>query len=335
MNTNDSNVFDKEINKYDDYEAMFDPLRANYRPGSRRLRKPYHKPKVSHSEIIINLAEDPQGLEGGFTPTYQPSRYERGWLLDSLRLFYGQTLITDILGRVRGGKEASVYRCTGHSSTGKSMLAAKVYRPRAFRSLSNDAVYRQGRTVLIEEGGRPLVNDHRAMRAMEKKSVFGMRISHTSWLLHEYIALQRLHAEGGAVPQPYGVSENAILMDYCGDENLAAPTLSEIRLDPDEARITWHEVMRNVELMLKIGIVHGDLSAYNILIWEGEITLIDFPQIVDLEHNNAAWGIFERDMVRTCDYFRRQGVTCDGKTLAEQLWEQYGVDQDLSWLAEE
>lgn len=328
------NTYDYEnIDKYDQYEALFDPLRANQRLGRQRRQQPHHTPKIQPSEIIEDLAEDPQGLEGGFNPTYQPSRYERGWLLDSLREFYTQSLISDVLAQVRGGKEANVYCCSAHPTTGKSLLAAKVYRPRQFRSLSNDAIYRQGRSVLIEEGGLVLADDHRATRAMEKKSAFGMRISHTSWLLHEYTTLQRLYTSGGAVPRPYAVSENAILMNYCGDRHLAAPALNEVKLDPTEVQTAWVEVMRNVELMLNLGMVHGDLSAYNILIWEGKITLIDFPQVVNIEHNVAAWTIFKRDILRTCDYFRRQGISCNGSSIAEVLWERYGVDPNPPLIA--
>ena len=184
--------------------------------------------------------------------------------------------------------------------------------------------------------GRPVhENDHREMRAIWKKTEFGKQVSHTSWLLHEYITLQRLSAAGGAVPRPYGTSDNAILMAYCGDAYLAAPTLNEVKLAPDEARVAWQEVLRNVKLLLNIGLVHGDLSAYNILIWDGEITLIDFPQVVDIHKNNAAWDIFKRDIERTCDYFKRQGVSCDGRSLAEQLWGRYGVDYDPPMLAYE
>ena len=330
MNTYENDALDNalsnELDKYDHFEAMFDPLRANYRPG--RSRKSRHKARIHQAEIVSDLAEVSQGLEDGFVTTYHPSRYEHGWLLDSLRGFYEQTLISDVLAVVRGGKEASVYRCAAHPSTGEDYLAVKVYRPRSLRSLTNDAVYRQGRTVLMEEGRPVHANDHRVMRALGKKTAFGVQVSHTSWLLHEYITLQRMHVAGGSVPRPYGTSDNAILMGYFGDEYMAAPTLSEVRLEPDEAHSAWNEVLRNVKLMLNFGLIHGDLSAYNILIWEGKITLIDFPQVVDLEKNNAAWDIFERDMVRTCDYFRRQGVRCDGRSLAEQLWERYGVDYD-------
>jgi RIO kinase 1 len=328
-----SNELDIELEKYDYYEAMFDPLRANYRPG--RHRKPRHKTRIHQAEAVVDIAEDTQGLEDGFVTTYHPSRHERGWLLDSLRGFYEQSLITDVLAIVRGGKEANVYRCAAHPSTGEDFLAVKVYRPRQSRSMSNDAVYRQGRTILMEDGRPVRSNDHRVMRAIGKKTSFGVQVSHTSWLLHEYITLQRMHAEGGAVPHPYATGDNAILMGYCGDGYLAAPTLSEVKLEQDEAHDAWTEVLRNVKLMLNLGLVHGDLSAYNILIWEGSITLIDFPQVVDIEKNNSAWSIFERDIIRTCDYFKRQGVRCHGRSLAEQLWGRYGVDYDLPSFAYE
>jgi RIO kinase 1 len=323
-NDSRSNTLDLELDKYEHYEAMFDPLRANYRPG--RHRKIRQKTRVHQAELVVELAEDTRGLEDGFETTYHPSRYERGWLLDSLRGFYDQSLISDVLSLIRGGKEASVYRCAAHPSTGEEFLAVKVYRPRQFRSLSNDAVYRQGRTVLMGDGRPVHENDHREMRAIWKKTEFGKQVAHTSWLLHEYITLQRLHAAGGAVPQPYATSENAILMGYCGDGYLPAPTLHEVKLNQDEANLAWNEVIRNVRLMLELGLVHGDLSAYNILYWEGKIILIDFPQVVDVEKNNAARGIFERDMARTGDYFRRQGIHCDVGLLAKQLWNQYGKD---------
>ena len=97
-----SNELDIEIDKYDYYEAMFDPLRANYRPGRRR--KSRQKTRIHQVEIVVDMTEDSQGLEDGFATTYHPSRYERGWLLDSLRGFYEQSLISDVLALVRGGK---------------------------------------------------------------------------------------------------------------------------------------------------------------------------------------------------------------------------------------
>jgi len=121
-------------------------------------------------------------------------------------------LITDILVQVKGGKEASVYRCAAHPSTGHEFLAAKVYRPRMFRNLRNDKMYRQGRAMLDESGKELRPHDKRAMRAIDAKSSYGALLEHTSWLMYEYTTLQQLYKAGVSVPEPIGAGENAILM---------------------------------------------------------------------------------------------------------------------------
>jgi RIO kinase 1 len=112
-------------------------------------------------------------------------------------------------------------------------------------------------------------------------------------------------------------------MGYVGDEKAAAPTLSSVSLEAKEARRLFDETLRNVELLLRHGFVHGDLSAYNILYQDGDITLIDFPQVVNAEANPNAPDIFERDVTRVCDYFARQGVEAAEKPgrIARRLWE--------------
>jgi len=281
------------------------------------------------------LADETSGLEGGFHTTYQPSRYEEGWLLSSLRAFYDQGLITDVLALVKGGKEASVYRCAAHPATGMAFLAAKVYRPRMFRNLRNDAMYRQGREILTPDGRPAGRQADRIRRAIRNKTAFGAQAQHTSWLMYEHMALESLHQVGAAVPRPVAASENAVLMSYHGDAQIAAPTLNTVSLERDEAERLFREVMRNVELMLQQGLIHGDLSAYNILYWVsadtgGEITIIDFPQVTDLHTNNKARFILERDIQRTCDYFAQQGVQCDPTATVDDLWARYGqtIDPD-------
>ena len=116
-------------------------------------------------------------------------------------------------------------------------------------------------------------------------------------------------------------AENAILMEYIGDENRAAPSLIEIALPAEEARRLFAEVKRNIALLLSNGWIHGDLSAYNILYWEGKITLIDFPQIINRESNPDAEQFFYRDVERICDYFGNHGVSCDAARLAKELWQ--------------
>ncbi|MCA9907122.1 MAG: hypothetical protein KC519_00635, partial [Anaerolineae bacterium] len=220
-------------------------------------------------------------------------------------------------------KEANVYRCAAHPTTGVELVAAKVYRPRMFRNLRNDKLYREGRQILRVEGGAVRENDRRTMRALDQGSAYGAELAHTSWLMHEYRALETLYAAGAAVPRPIAVSENAILMGYAGDEALAAPALSDVALDVDEARSLYDEVVRNLHIMLHHRIIHGDLSAYNILYWDDRLTIIDFPQVVDIGSNRQAADILHRDVVRVCEYFSAQGVDCDGDMLFERLWRRY------------
>lgn len=297
---------------------------------ARRKRKPRanHRPKKAVNQVIDEIV-DATGVEGEFTTTYHPSKYESGWLLQSLKAFYDQSLITDILALIKGGKEASVYRCKAHPSTGAEFLAAKVYRPRMFRNLRNDKMYRQGRATLTADGKQVKTTDHRIMRAIGKKSSFGVQVAHTSWLMYEHTTLQRLYKLGAAVPQPFAASDNAILMGYCGDEHMAAPTLNTVALESGEVEPLFTEVMRNVELMLQNDLIHGDLSAYNILYWEGEITLIDFPQVTNSRTNSEARFILDRDITRVCDYFSNQGVDCDAATIMNELWGQYGYEQEF------
>jgi RIO kinase 1 len=256
--------------------------------------------------------------------TYQPARFERAWLGSSLRPFYDQSLITDVLSSVKGGKEASVYCCKAHPNTGHELLAAKVYRPRAFRNLRNDKMYREGRPVLTEDGRAVKPTDQRLMRALGKKTDFGVQVEHTSWLQYEYTTLAKLHAAGAAVPQPIGAAENAVLMSYEGSPEHPAPTLIEVGLDPEEGAALYDEVMRNIRLMLSLGLIHGDLSAYNILYWEGRVTLIDFPQVTSCATNTRAEFILARDITRVCDYFSRLGVECDPTKLARRMWKEFG-----------
>ena len=321
---------------YDEYEEYESRMTRSSRQA-RRQRKPRIDPKnrqQKHEDVVAELADEAAGLEGGFETTYQPSKYEAGWLLESLRTLYDQQFITDVLAQVKGGKEASVYCCEGHPSTGVALLAAKVYRPRMFRQLRNDHVYRQGRQVLSADG--PAINaaDFREQRALAKGTGFGRKLQHTSWLMHEYTVLQDLYDEGAAVPKPYASGENVILMSYVGDEQQAAPPLSSVRLGPDEVRPLFNEIMCTVEAMLRHGWVHGDLSAYNVLYWEGHAVVIDFPQVANIHSNVSAYDILKRDLTRICDYFAAQGMRTDPDGLLDRLWEHYAGRTPLE-IAEE
>jgi RIO kinase 1 len=328
---------DVYIDKYEYYEAIYDPSPATVLAGQRR-RDPNRRPKKSKSEIVADLTDDLSDVDLGFETTYQPSRHEEGWLLSSLHSFYDEGLITDVLALIKGGKEASVYLCRANRTTGFDLLAAKVYRPRMFRNLRNDAMYRQGREVLTAQGRPAGKQAGTFARAIRNKTTFGMQAAHTSWLMHEFMALERLYAAGAAVPRPISSSDNAILMSYHGEHGIAAPTLNSVSLEREEAKRLFHEVLRNVDLMLQQDLIHGDLSAYNILYWvaaggpgdigRGEITVIDFPQVVNLQANPRAYFILRRDIQRVCEYFAGQAVDCDAEAVFDNLWGRYVQEPD-------
>ena len=301
------------------------PLRGRNRDNASALR-----PKAK-TPLRYDRTEEPDGsiagevghghgAPGSPTITYRAARYESYWLDLSLRSFFEAELITDVLAQVKGGKEANVYRCRAHPNLGVEFLAAKVYRPRRFRSLGNDSLYREGRAVLATNGAAIKKSDDRIMRALGKKTAFGIQVAHTSWLMHEYTTMERLARAGGAVPAAISANENAILMGYVGDESQAAPTLQEVRLSQREAGGLFREVLRNIGLLLDLGLVHGDLSAYNVLYWEGKVTLIDFPQVVAVEGNRAARDLLARDVRRVADYFARRGVRADAERIVDDLW---------------
>jgi RIO kinase 1 len=254
---------------------------------------------------------------------------ESEWLVEHLLRFYQAKVITRVLRRVKGGKEANVYCCEAHPDTGLQYIAAKIYRPRMLRALRNDAQYREGRPVLNNEGSVVGSRDWRLHKAIAKGSATGREAAQVSWLEYEYQTMQRLHRAGADVPRPLRSGEYAILMEYLGEPNVAAPTLNLVDLDPDEAPALFARLLRNVELMLSQQVVHGDFSAYNILYWDGAVKIIDFPQIVNPFQNHDAQILFRRDVERLCQYFDRYGVESHPSRLARELWDRHVGRREL------
>jgi RIO kinase 1 len=285
---------------------------------TRVFQKRESKKQVADAKIFVRAQE----ISREFKFTYKAARFEEAWLLGSLVEIAEHQWISDVLRKVKGGKEASVYLCTAGVAVDVPLLAAKIYRPRMLRNLKNDAQYRAGREDLDENGN--VIVDDGALHAMKKRSAFGEEVRHQSWIAYEFTTLETLHAAGADVPKPYAMEKNAILMGYVGDPSSAAPILNAVNLDPGEAQPLFERVFRNIDLMLKHDLIHGDLSAYNILYWQGDITLIDFPQVVLPSSNPASWNIFLRDVTRICQYFSMQGVDCDARTLAADLWTSHG-----------
>src|SRR5215217_7196667 len=298
----------------DDYINLFDELDNDEQTENflnkekRRQRFPdRHFKYVREANAGFLKGQDDSSRSFNFT--YSAARFEEGWLLESLGDFYEHRWITDVLRSLKGGKEASVYLCRSGPAIDAPLVAAKVYRPRSLRNLKNDSQYRAGRVDLD---------------AMEKRTNYGEELRHQSWIAYEFQTLETLHAAGADVPKPHAMEKNAILMEYVGDFSNAAPTLNSVSLDPEEARSLFERVIRNIDLLLSNQRIHGDLSAYNILYWDGDITLIDFPQVVPPESNPSAWTIFLRDVTRICQYFNSQGTRSNPRQLASDLWTAHG-----------
>jgi RIO kinase 1 len=153
---------------------------------------------------------------------------------------------------------------------------------------------------------------------------------HSSWLGTENAMLAKLHEAGVRVPKTYSVGKNAILMDYFGDATTAAPPLSQVALEIDVARRMFDEIIDNLRLMLAAEVVHGDLSAYNILCWQDAFWIIDLPQASNPWQNPNAKRFFERDVSRVCEYFDRYFTPPNAAALARKLWsDAYGTQHDL------
>jgi RIO kinase 1 len=309
-----------------DYSEEYDYLEFEFFDRQRRqLRKQATKQRQRDPAAIRAELTDVSDDINDFVPSYaaalDPLHHERQWLIDSVATFYRDNLITDVTRIVKGGKEANVYCCTAGPTTGLELIAAKLYRPRMLRHLRNDALYKEGR-LLLDADGKEAKGDREA-RAIRKKTRFGMQLDILNWIMHEYNTHSALFKAGLDTPKPITHSGNAILMAYIGDGWSAAPTLNQVRLEKQEACRLFERIMDNIQLMLNNHFIHGDLSAYNILYWEGKGIIIDFPQLVDARKNQNAPFLLERDVRRVCQYFARCGVESDPGQLTEHLWRGY------------
>ncbi len=304
-------------NYEDELEEYTDMATVKYKPRA--------KPKRSRADIVAELVEQSDDTKAGFDPSFgsksaekfNVSRHEREWILLYLSGFYEEHLILDVLKPVKGGKEATVYCCRADPVIGVDLLAAKLYRPRIFRNLRNDSLYRMGRTVLNEEGKRV---GSREARAMENKTRFGQELRQSNWLGTEVATLSLLYEAGADVPRVYASNDHAILMDYFGDVDWPAPVLQNVTVSKKEARPLFDRLMHNIDLMLANNRIHGDLSAHNILYWEGEVKIIDFPQAVNPDVNPYGYEIFLRDVTRVCQYFSKYGIEANAEKLAQEMW---------------
>jgi RIO kinase 1 len=292
------------------------------RPARRKKARPAPAPAPRKQSYESNPAVQrwlsEQAVDDGrkepFRPVFLEGRRDADWIISSLGHFYEQDLISDIDQEIKSGKEATVFRCTADPATGERFMAAKIYRPRMFRALSNDVIYREGR-ARRDEHGKTLRGDRRApaSRALQVER----------WIAYEYETHRIVYAAGVHTPPPFGQAGNALLMGYVGDEEGPAPRLAETDLERGLAQPMFERLVEDVRRSLLAHRIHGDLSAYNILIWGDEALLIDFAQAVDPRQSEAAFDLLLRDLERLCAAFRPYGVHAAPRELAETLWAEY------------
>ncbi|HKM98513.1 MAG TPA: PA4780 family RIO1-like protein kinase [Buttiauxella sp.] len=219
-------------------------------------------------------------------------------------------LVDDVLQRLKSGKEADVYTVL----CGDKIQCAKVYKEAMQRSFKQAVQYQEGRKV----------RNSRNTRAMQKGSKFGRKQQEETWQMAEVEALFRLANAGVRVPQPYMCIDGVLLMELVTDaEGAVAPRLSDVSLTEEQAVTDFNTMIRNIVRMLCAGLVHGDLSEFNVLLDAQGPVIIDLPQAVDAAANNHAESMFERDVNNITAYYGQFAPQILQTRYAKEIWALY------------
>jgi len=205
------------------------------------------------------------------------------------------------LGVIKTGKEADVHLVERAvpGTRRRALMAAKRYRTAEHRMFHRDAGYLEGRRV----------RRSRETRAMARRTAFGRDILSGQWASAEFAALARLWADGVAVPYPVQCSGTELLLEFLGTEDgTAAARLAQLRPDEAGLRDLWHQLVDALLGLARHGLTHGDLSAYNLLVHDGRLVLIDLPQVVDVIGNPQGPEFLARDVRRIGDWFLARGL---------------------------
>lgn len=226
----------------------------------------------------------------------------------SLQPLIDDGVIDEVVRPLKSGKEASVYVVR----SGDEVRCAKVYKDMRQRSFQRRVQYEEGRKV----------RGSRAARAIAKSSNYGRKTQEAAWKNTEVDVLYRLAEAGVRVPAPHGYFNGVLVMELVTDAaGHSAARLGEVELDADSARRHHEFLIGQIVRMLCCGLIHGDLSEYNILVGADGPVIIDFPQAVDATGNNAAAALLARDVANVTASLGRHAPELLETRYAEEMWE--------------
>lgn len=217
-------------------------------------------------------------------------------------------------GTLKSGKEAEIFLVERRfAGSGPRLLAHKRYRPRypskgelRERGFSNSTSYRGD---AVYKAGWFLPS--RDKKAVMGGSRYGHQLAARLWPAQEWAMLRRAWEAGASVPYPVEQTDEGLLMEFIGSDVQAAPKLAEARLTAGEVASAWEQLAENLRALTSAGLVHADLSAYNLLWWEGRLVVIDLPQAVEFTTNTDAFELLHRDVANVGAWFGRRGMAVD------------------------
>jgi len=224
-------------------------------------------------------------------------------------------------GTLKSGKEAEIFLVERRFASGPRLLAHKRYRPRyptkgqlRDEGFSNATVYRGD--SIYKVSWYLATRDKRAVMAGTR---YGHELAGRLWPMQEWAMLRRAWEAGVSVPYPVEQTDHGLMMEFIGDDSQAAPKLAQARLSPAEIASAWDQLVDNLRALTVAGLVHADLSAYNLLWWEGRLVVIDLPQAAEFTTNTDAYDLLHRDVANVADWFSRHGAAVDVEALYAEL----------------
>jgi RIO kinase 1 len=313
-----------------DYESYYETFETEPSRKRRRRfdddaparRRPAPDPSTL-SALDERLGADPDGPpEGDRWSTWDAAEHgphpRPPWVVTE------HAAVDTELGVIKTGKEADVHLVERAvpGTERRTLMAAKRYRTAEHRMFHRDAGYLEGRRV----------RRSRETRAMAGRTSFGRDLLSGQWASAEFAALSRLWSDGVAVPYPVQCSGTELMLEFVGDDDgTAAPRLAQLRPDGDELSDLWHQLVDALLGLARHGLTHGDLSAYNLLVHDGRLLLIDLPQVVDVIGNPQGPEFLTRDVRRIGEWFTARGLRPEvgtAEALLEELRAEVGMPRD-------